>query len=172
MPKKRSKPKELERIEIIEAAREESDDEAQQPHELPADAAHADFVKVWSAKMSDADGVLMRYPRAIGGAAAAGLVLVLIALLVALSPSPPQPPPPPLDAHSALPPLRQPTSPAPPPAKCVDTHDGRHDWCEEKRQAGLCNRPSVRQQCERTCNICASPPSPPLPPTPAPGPGT
>ena len=44
MPKKRSKPKELERIEIIEAAREESDDEAQQPHELPADAAHADFV--------------------------------------------------------------------------------------------------------------------------------
>ena len=74
MPKKRSKPKELERIEIIEAAREESDDEAQQPHELPADAAHADFVKVWSAKMSDADGVLMRYPRAGKGAAHAEAV--------------------------------------------------------------------------------------------------
>ena len=55
MPKKRSKPKEPERIEIIEAAREESDDEeAQQLQELPADAAHADFVKVWSAKMSAA----------------------------------------------------------------------------------------------------------------------
>ena len=54
MPKKRSKPKEPERIEIIEAAREESDDEeAQQPQKLPADAAHADFVKVWSAKMSE-----------------------------------------------------------------------------------------------------------------------
>ena len=81
MPKKRSKPKEPERVEIIEAAREESDDEeAQQPQELPAEAAHADFVKLWSAKMTDADGLLMRYPRAIGGAAAAGLVLVLITL--------------------------------------------------------------------------------------------
>ena len=39
MPKKRTKPKEPERVEIIEAAREESDDEeAQQPQELPAEA--------------------------------------------------------------------------------------------------------------------------------------
>ena len=100
MPKKRSKPKELqreERVEIVQASqREESDDEeAQQPQELPAEAAHADFVKLWSAKMTDGDGLLMRYPRAIGGAAAAGLVLVLIALLVALSPSSSSPPPPP-----------------------------------------------------------------------------
>ena len=98
--------------------------------------------------MTDADGLLMRYPRAIGGAAATALVLVLVALVVALSPSSPPPPqaPPPLDAHSALPPLPLPTSPTPPPAKCVDTHDGRQDWCDEKRQAGFCNRPSVRQQ--------------------------
>ena len=47
MPKKRSKPKEPERVEIIEAAREESDDEeAPQPQELPAEAEHAEFLKV------------------------------------------------------------------------------------------------------------------------------
>ena len=60
MPKKRSKPKEPERIEIIEAAREQSDDEEAQQQ-------HAEFLKVWSAKMTETDGLLMRHPRAIGG---------------------------------------------------------------------------------------------------------
>ena len=76
MPKKRSKPKELqreERVEIVQASqREESDDEeAHQPQELPAEAEHADFVKVWSAKMAaHAEAVHAAYLKEYGLTAA------------------------------------------------------------------------------------------------------
>ena len=58
MPKKRSKPKELqreERVEIVQASqREETDDEeAPQPQELRVEAEHAEFLKVWTASTRD-----------------------------------------------------------------------------------------------------------------------